>query len=269
MEKRKLPDWIDNFIESFGEFATQQEFVKSLTDPSNPNNVDSAGLPTDESYVETGDKNRPDAKNFEVVVTKKKKKDKTNTNYVGTTVLFASGKNKRNVIEGDIDNFCNGHFAHLKNESAELIAKSISQDTDFVLNYLEASSIRYMDDASVDEAINLVNNLNIKNTISSGDYRKITSRLNHDNIKDFDNYLQTAGIKISRPIKENIDYYLNYFQDFSEYKLASQGIDKNYNIAQLRKRISSMEPIIESSYGKDGLRILKSNFEKDEILKNI
>jgi uncharacterized protein YeeX (DUF496 family) len=268
MEKRKLPDWIEGFIESFGEFATQQEFVNSITDPSNPDNIDSANLPMDETYTET-DKNRPDSKNFEVVVNKKKKKDKNTTRNVGTTVLFASGKNKQNIVQADIDTFCGGRYAYLKDESAENIAKIISKDTDFISNYIEASSIKYLDDASVEEAINLINNLHIKDNMSVGDYNKISSRLNEDNVRAFDDYLIASSIRVSKPIRENVDYYLNYFKDFAEYKLASQGFNTEYNISQLKIRIASMEPAIVSSYGAEGLRTLKSNFKSDQILKNL
>jgi len=266
MERRKLPDWIDNFIESFGEGASQQEFVKSLSDPANPENVESAALPIEDTYTERNN-DKSDAKNFEVVVNKKKKKD--NVKNVGTTVLFASGRNKQNIIEADIDSFCGGRYAYLSNDSAQRIAEIIAKDTDFISNYLEASVIRYSDDASVEEAINLVNSLNIQSNMSVSDYRKISSRLNEDNVRAFDDYLTASNIKISKSMQENINYYLNYFKDFSEYRLASMGVDIDYNISQLKKRIASVELTITASYGTDGLRTLKKSFKNDEVLKNL
>lgn len=276
MEKRKLPDWLDSFIESFGSenakpsgYATQEEFVKSISDQTNSSNSSENGLPVDNSRPEIS-KNLNSKNNTEVIVQRKKDKTKDGYKDMGMTVQFASGKNKEKIISADIQHFCNGKYASLINESIDKVAKIISDDSEFINKYIEASAVKYSDDADLEEVINLINNLNIQEKISHQDYRKISSKLNNDNIKAFDKYLEASGIQvINNNDNEKINYYVDYIKNFSEYKLIKSGIDTSKNMKKLKLRIASIEPNIISVSGEKGLNKLKSIFKTDEILNQL
>lgn len=260
-------EWFDNFLSAFGEFATQQEFVQSLGD-TNQDGTSKNPLPQEEVHKEVSKNDKGNKQPFEVVVQRKKKKD--NRADRGLTIQFTSGQNKQKSISASIEDFCGGRYLPISKESVENIAKTVYADSDFVFNYIDASMMKYANDPAPEDAMDLVHNLNITTRISRIDYNKLTSKLNSENIKLFNNYLTASDIQVEEDhYQDKITYCVAYLRDLKEYKLVEQHINIKSNIHNLQQRAISVLIPLNKKYGSDIVSAFSKEAQTDSILRQL
>lgn len=267
MSESKYPSWVDEFMSAFGsqyDTLIQKDFVQQQTQQKERENMDSMNQlmrnNTEDTAVENGINDQTGNK-FEVVV--KKDRDEKARKDRGLQVQFSSGENRELYICSSIDDFCNGKYSHLKEESLDKIVKTIAKDNNFVLSFLETSVAANIEQIEIEQAIKIANSITKDYSILESDYDKLCSKLDEDNIKIFSNYLGTCGISIianRNSIKKDVSYYIDFIKDFKEYKTAEKNRSFE-NIKKLKNRIASIKTFekVKSE--------LNQEFQKDNILK--
>ncbi len=264
----KLPNWMDNFITGAfgsGDFSTQREMVQDKKEQQSLNGQnafndyfrdDSGSASKDGINKETGER-------YDVRVKKEKiTKNKIEQKDLGLQIEFSSGKHKDKYICSSLDDFCNGKFSHLKNESLEKIAKEISDNNKFVFNFLEASTASLSDSIQLETALSIANNITHNAKLLDIDYRKLCSKLNLEDVETFDKCLKNAGISvIKNNLPNRVSYYLDFIKNFEEYKLAKN--NSSY-VEKLKNRVGAI-----TLTDKELKESLYKEFQNDEILKKI
>jgi len=267
MPNSKYPLWLDEFMSAFGgqnEILNQKDFVQQQNQQQNRENMNSMNElmknNTEDSAIENGVNDQTGNK-YEIVVQRdrdeKARKDR------GLQVQFSSGENKELYICSSINDFCNGKYSNLKNESLDKIAKIIAKDNQFVISFLENSIAANTEQMEIEQAIKIANSITKNDSILESDYDKICSKLDEDNIKIFSNYLGTCGISVvsnRNSIKQDVSYFIDFIKDFKEYKTAKDNLNIE-NINRLKYRIASIKTFekVKSE--------LNQEFQKDNILK--
>ena len=255
----KFPDWLNDFVtSSFGEYQVLDpaSFVQRMKDEQsiNQQNELTKNILNHEDQSNVKGMNDQTGDVFEVVVkTDKQKKDK------GCQVEFASGLYKEKYLCSSIEDFCNGRYAHLKNQSIQLIAEEIAKDHTYVLNFVETSIASNSDSISIETALDVTNKIVSESRMADSDYKKICSKLNYDDFKIYNSYLKSANINVMAPVSQ-VEYYIDYIKNFKEYKMASQ--DPRL-IDNLKNRIASIEKFRMIA------NELSEEFKKDSVLRNI
>jgi hypothetical protein len=252
MFKNNIED--DFFKELFAyELEDQRGMVKRLDDQIKENGVkspfgESIKNNTQNSANKSGI-NDQSGKPYQIIV------EKNNKNKENVQVQFSS-TNKDLFIESDLDNFCNGRYASLKDENCEKIAEILDKDNNYIFGFIEATIASLKDNICIKQAESLINKVNDENFVLDSDYNKIISKLDNNDKKELNSYVSKNDIiLISSSKKKEIEYKLDYIKNFKEYKTA--------DINGLKNRIASVDMI------KNDIKYLKNKFKKDSILKNI
>jgi hypothetical protein len=284
--------WIDDFIMAFGQYSDnssylprdQKQLVRDYNNTSNQN-AQNAKDATEESYqMQSSDALTGEDFSIEMRLDKKPK-DKREQEWIQRemTVTFTSLNNKDKFVSATLGTLCGGKYAHLAEKEIAEIASVLSSDISSIFNYADSSIASYSDRINSDQAFRIAKSISEKNQISFFDYEKICAKLNTDHLDGFNSMLKSANIKIAYPLSvlegelneirmqkqaaemaqasqeknKKIDYYMNLFRSFKEYKLADR--------SSLKARIASVLPLI----GEDIKAGVVEELKKDSITKDI
>ena len=238
--EQNIPEWLNEFVNAnFGQnqVVDQNSLVRDLNrDKSVQNQNDFNNYSRDTRDKEeaanivgvndqTGDK-------FEIVVQmEKNKSDK------GLQIEFSSGNFKDNYICSSIEEFCNGKYAHLKNQPLKSVAEEIAKDVNYINSYIETSIACNSDSITIETAFDVTLKIKKDSSLSNSDYKKISSKLNCEDLDIYNSYLKKSNIRVLEPIS-SVKYYIDYIKNFKEYKMAENDISC---VKELKNRIASIE----------------------------
>ncbi len=260
------PTWLDSFLDSFAQvqdsdkytYQDQKTMIRDYSNTSNQNLQDS---------IEQGGKYETKAEDpqtgeaFALEINEKPNgKSKREDEWIQRemTVTFTSLNDSSKTINSTLSSLCGGKYAELSSKELPEIASILSANVNSIFNYADSTIANYSDHISPEQAFRISKSISEKNNISYFDYEKICSKLNAEHLNGFNSMLKSANIKIEYPMRaieaeinekkkvieaqsdesqqKQINYYIDLFKSFKEYKLADR--------EGLAKRVATILPVL-------------------------
>ena len=205
---KKDTDWVESFIRAFGqeasnsfEFRNQNDFVAQQNKVDDRDQINQINRDAEEMKHKDENLNmnaEDEATGDEYVI--ELKRTETGPDRKDVNITFSCVNDKNKYVSSTLEGLCEGRYSSYADQSLKTIATVLCSEYEFIFNYVDASLAKYTEALDSSKAIKIAEIAKDSDgMISYIDYKKIGSKLSSDGLKEFNQRLATANIKVYYP----------------------------------------------------------------------